>query len=69
MFYMVTKCICSDILFSEMKVTADKYELKNVNELKEYVQFGGNCQFCIPYIEMMFKTGKTEFEVIMNDNC
>jgi hypothetical protein len=52
-----------------MKVTADKYELKNVNELKEYVQIGGNCQFCIPFIEMMLKTGKTEFEVIMNDNC
>lgn len=59
---MVTRCVCSDILFSEMKVTADKYGLRNVNELKEYVNFGENCQFCVPYIELMLKTGKTEFE-------
>ncbi len=61
---MVTKCVCSDILFSEIKITADKYDLRSMNELKEYVQFGENCQFCIPYIEMMLKTGKTEFEPV-----
>jgi bacterioferritin-associated ferredoxin len=66
---MVTKCICSDKLFSEIKETADRYELKNIDELKEYMQFGGNCRLCFPYIELMLKTGKTEFEVIMNDNC
>jgi bacterioferritin-associated ferredoxin len=59
---MVTKCVCSDILFSEMKVTADKYDLRSVNELKEYVNIGENCQFCIPYIEKMLKTGETEFK-------
>lgn len=63
---MVTKCVCSDILFSEMKVTADKYGLKSVEELKEYIEVGENCQFCIPYLEMMFKTGKTEFEPIFD---
>ena len=59
---MVTKCVCSDILFSEMKKTADKYDLKSINDLKEYVSFGENCRLCIPYIELMFRSGRTEFE-------
>lgn len=59
---MVTKCICSDILFSEMKITTEKYGLKNIKDLREYVSFGENCSLCLPYVELMFKTGKTEFD-------
>ena len=59
---MVTKCECSDILSSEMKKPADKYDLKSINDLKEYVSFGENCRLCIPYIELMFRSGRTEFE-------
>ena len=62
---MVTKCVCSDVLFSDMKKTADKYELKSINELKECIEFGNNCQFCHPYIERMLKTGETEFEPVI----
>ncbi len=66
---MVTKCVCSDKLFSEMKAVSEKYGLKTLNELKEYIQFAENCKFCIPYIEMMLKTGETEFEpVFFNEN-
>lgn len=61
-YFMVTKCICSDIQFSDMKATAVKYGLKNIKDLKEYVSFGENCRLCIPYIELMFKTGRTEFD-------
>ena len=62
---MVTKCVCSDVSFSDMKKTADKYELKSIRELKEYIEFGNNCQFCYPYIERMLKTGETEFEPVI----
>jgi len=48
-----------------MKKTADKYELKSINELKECIEFGNNCQFCHPYIERMLKTGETEFEPVI----
>ena len=61
---MVTKCVCSDILFSDMKLTADKYGLKSINELKEYIEVSNNCQFYHPYIELMIKSGKTEFEPV-----
>lgn len=47
-----------------MKLTADKYDLKSLSELKEYIEVGNNCQFCHPYIELMLKTGKTEFEPV-----
>ncbi len=59
---MVTKCVCSDILFSEIKVKADKNGVKNIEELRKHVTLGENCRLCIPYIELMFKTGRTEFE-------
>lgn len=48
-----------------MKKTADKFGLKSIKELKEYIEFGNNCQFCHPYIEMMLKTGETEFEPVI----
>lgn len=59
---MVTKCICYDKLFAEMKAVSEKYGLKSVEELKQYFTFGENCKLCIPYVELMLKTGKTEFE-------
>lgn len=50
-----------------MKEIIDKYGLKSVNELRKYFTFGENCMLCIPYIELVFKTGKTEFQVINMD--
>jgi NAD(P)H-nitrite reductase large subunit len=45
-----------------MKAVSEKYGLKSVEELKQYFTFGENCKLCIPYVELMLKTGKTEFE-------
>ena len=64
---MVTKCVCNDNLFSEMKTVSEKYELNSIAELKEYVIFAENCKFCLPYVELMLKTGRTEFEPIFTD--
>lgn len=61
---MVTKCVCYDKLFSEMKLISEKYGLQSVGELKQYFLFGQNCKLCLPYVELMLKTGKTEFEPI-----
>ncbi len=63
---MVTKCVCNDNLFSDMKAVSDRYGLKTVTDLKEYIVFGENCKFCLPYVELMLKTGKTEFEPMFN---
>ncbi len=59
---MVIKCVCSDILFSEMKKIAEKHGVSSTDKLREYVTFGVNCKLCLPYVEKMLKTGETEFE-------
>jgi hypothetical protein len=59
---MVDRCVCFDKKFSEMKLTAEKNNIKDINELKKYFLFGENCRLCIPYVELMLNTGKTEFE-------
>ncbi len=59
---MVDRCVCFNIKFSEMKEIAAKNNAKTITELKKYIIFGENCKLCIPYIELMLKTGKTEFE-------
>lgn len=61
---MVNRCICSNTSFTEMKEIIDEHNLTSLNELKEHVGFADNCRLCVPYIELVFKTGKTEFEPI-----
>jgi hypothetical protein len=64
---MVDRCICFNRTFSEMKEIAAKNNVKTITELKKYITFGENCKLCIPYVELMLKTGKTEFEPIIFD--
>ena len=61
---MVDRCVCYNRLFSEMKNIIDRNNLNSIDELKNHILFGLNCSLCIPYVELIFKTGKTEFEVI-----
>jgi len=61
---MVDRCVCYNRLFSEMKNIIDRNNLNSIDELKNHIPFGLNCSLCIPYVELIFKTGKTEFEVI-----
>lgn len=61
---MVDRCVCFNRTFSEIKEISDKYNIKTISELKKYITFGENCRLCIPYVELMLKTGKTEFEPV-----
>lgn len=63
--YEITKCICSDVTFAEMKVIIDEHQLKNIDELREYADVAMNCKLCVPYIDKMFETGQTKFEIII----
>ncbi|MFI5212014.1 MAG: (2Fe-2S)-binding protein [Ignavibacteria bacterium] len=65
---MVDRCICFDKKFSDLKILIDKHKLKNIDDLRRYFLFGENCKTCIPYIEMIFDTGRTEFKPVFNDN-
>lgn len=62
---MVIKCVCSDILFSEMKKIAEKHGVSSADKLREFVTFGVNCKLCLPYVEKLLKTGETEFESVI----
>jgi hypothetical protein len=61
---MVEKCICFNKTFIELKEIADTNNCKSISDLKRHVVFGENCQLCLPYINLMLKTGKVIFQVI-----
>jgi bacterioferritin-associated ferredoxin len=61
---MVDRCLCCDVTFCELKSVIDKHGLKNFDELKKHITFGDNCGICIPYVRMIFRTGKTSFDVL-----
>lgn len=60
--YKVTKCICHNREFSEVKKYAEEKEYTSVVELQCDNFCSRSCGLCIPYIELMYKTGETEFE-------
>ena len=66
---MVDRCVCYNKTFSFLQQIAIKNNTTNLEKLHEFVQFGENCRLCIPYIEPMLKTGKTEFEIIIPENA
>ena len=64
--YLITKCVCFDTTFQEMRSIMKKYGLKNIDQLRLKKEVGTNCKLCVPYIEEMIRTGKTEFHEIIS---
>ncbi|SMO75674.1 hypothetical protein [Gracilimonas mengyeensis] len=60
--YSVTRCICHKRNFEEIKEFAEQQSFSSVEELQAEQFCSCGCGLCIPYIEMMFETGRTEFE-------
>lgn len=63
--YLINKCVCFDTTFKEMKSILKKNDLKNIDELRKVKEVGTNCKLCVPYIEKMIQTGRTEFHEII----
>lgn len=61
---MVTRCVCFNKRFTELKRIARRHHARTVEELQEHVRFGLNCQRCHPYVKLMLETGRTVFEVL-----
>lgn len=59
--YVVSKCICHNRAFSEIKEYAGEQGYSTVEELQSDKYCSCSCGLCIPYIQMMFETGRTEF--------
>ena len=64
--YKIVKCVCFDTTFQEMKSIMKEKDLKTIDELRKVKEVGNNCRLCVPYIEEMIKTGKTEFHEIIS---
>lgn len=57
----VTRCVCFGTDFEEMKALAEEHGCQTLEDLQEHVDFGGACQMCVPYVQALLRTGKTEF--------
>ena len=57
----VTKCICHDRSFKEIKEYAREQGIDSVVELQRIKYCSSSCGLCSPYVEMVLETGETEF--------
>ena len=55
----VTRCVCFDKTFAELKAVANSVEAGTLEELQKHVVFGQNCKLCHPYVRRMLETGET----------
>jgi bacterioferritin-associated ferredoxin len=60
--YQVNRCICHQRTFETLKEMAEEQELESVEELQQQRLCGCGCGLCVPYLRLMFKTGKTAFD-------
>lgn len=63
----IDRCICSRVLFSDLRKEAEKAEVDSFEALQKVREFGVNCQLCHPYVRRMLKDGTTEFHEILRD--
>jgi len=64
---MVTRCVCFDVPFTRLKTIIEEEGVQDTEELHRRIQFGEKCRLCAPYVERIFVTGETEFEVIQDE--
>lgn len=57
----VTKCICHDRSFKEVKAYAEDHNISWVDDLQNHNFCSNSCGLCIPYVEVLLETGQTEF--------
>jgi len=60
---MITRCVCFNKKFTELKKIAEKNNVECLEELQKYARFGLNCKRCHAYVERMLETKETIFEV------
>jgi bacterioferritin-associated ferredoxin len=59
---VVEHCICHKITFKDIQKTAAEKSISSVGELQKENICCTNCKLCVPYVELMLKTGVTTFE-------
>lgn len=65
---LINRCICSRVLFSDLKKEAESSGADTLEALQDRREFGVNCRLCHPYVRRMLRDGTTEFrEIICED--
>lgn len=59
----VTRCICFDVTFAELKRIADEIN-GGLLEMHRATGCGARCGLCLPYIQAMIQTGRSTFPVM-----
>lgn len=57
----VTRCICHNRSFEEVKAYAAEQNISSVEELQDRNFCSNSCGLCSPYVEAMLETGQVEF--------
>jgi bacterioferritin-associated ferredoxin len=65
---VVTRCVCHDITFRELKQLADREGL-TLPDLARRTGCTTSCGLCRPYIEVVLATGQTELPVMTEEQC
>ncbi len=60
---MITRCVCHDVTFAELREEARRSGAPTLEELMERAVFGRQCTLCHPYVRRMLESGETEFPV------
>lgn len=60
---MVSRCVCFDVTFEQLKKIALEHDVQSVDELHTHVVFGEKCGLCLPFVAQMLKSGAIEFEI------
>ena len=60
--FKVTKCVCKNTTFEEIKAYSEKHGINDIEKLREAELCSTNCRMCDPYIRIMLEEGTTEFE-------
>jgi hypothetical protein len=60
---MITRCVCFNKTFKELKIIYEQNNCQNLSDLKKYATFSEKCKLCLPYINKMIETGLTEFQI------
>lgn len=59
----VSRCICANVPFTELKQLADT-GIRDLEELGRLTNCGKGCGMCIPYIRVMLETGVTDLPIM-----
>ena len=60
--FLVTQCVCYQKSFVEIKDFASQNDIDDLMELKKLDYCSNKCTMCAPYVEIVLKTGATQFE-------